>query len=308
MSALFPNVPDVPGVPVVNRAPATLQTAIGGATRARLFAQEGLDRLAQSDMAAASAAFGSSSGAAQGALVMIEPIFSDSSIPYGTLYGAAGSATGAVNAIASGNIIGAITAGQDAVNYATDAIASLQAVLNPPGQPVLADSGPEVQADVVRQWGLYRQDGTVATTVDNVASLEVLLEAQISDYPVENGGFGSYNKVIRPFDIRLALSRGGSVEDRQEFAKAIQDAWQSTELFNVVTPEVVYLDVNVVGVRRLVESDRGVGLMMLDVALRKVRQTARLAFANTEDPASANAVNNGSVQTQSDFRYEGIVD
>ena len=67
------------------------------------------------------------------------------------------------------------------------------------------------------------------------------------------------------------------------------------------------LDVNVVGVRRLVESDRGVGLMMLDVSLRKVRQTGRLAFTSTAQPASAGVSNNGAVQTQKDFQYTGVV-
>ncbi len=308
MSALYPNVPDVPGVPVVNRAPAVILSAVNGATQSRLASQNGLDLLGTLNTVGAAAAFTSGSSLAQGALSLVDPIFSSGSIPSGSLFGAAGMATGAVNAIARGDISGAIVAGQQAVNYATDAIDSMRDILDPPGELVMPTGGAAMAAAMAQQWGLYTQDGTISVEVDNIVSLEVILEAAISDYPVENGGFASYNKVIRPFDIRLAMTRGGSVEDRQAFAKAIQDAWQSTELFNVVTPEVVYLDVNVVGVRRLVESDRGVGLMMLDVALRKVRQTARLAFVSTKDPAGAGSLNNGAVQTQQDFRYEGLVD
>lgn len=307
MSALFPNVPDVPGVPVVNRAPAAIQSAIVGATQSRLDAQTGLDLLGALDPSGALASFTSSGLSASTALVTIAPIFSEAANSYSSLSDAVGQATGAVEALGRGDFDAAIRSGLQIIGSTTDAIGSLREVLNPTGFDPLAQSGPQAQAEIAQQWGLYTQDGQPAAVVDNVSSLEALLEAQISDYPVENGGFASYNKVIRPFDIRLSMSRGGPVEDRQAFVKAIQDAWQSTDLFNVVTPEVVYLDVNVVGVRRLVESDRGVGLTMLDVALRKVRQTAKLSFADTKEPASAGTSNNGAVQTQKDFQYSGAV-
>lgn len=308
MSALYPNVPDVPGVPVVNRATIAISTAIDGAAQSRSASQTALDLIEAADLPAATLSFIAGGNFAQAALSLVDPVFANGSLPTGALSGAVGMASGAVSALERGDIAGAVSAGIDAVSYATEAILSMRDILSPPGVPLLADSGPEVQADIAQQWGLYDQSGLPAILADNVQSLEVALEAQISDFPVENGGFASYNKVIRPFDVRVAMTKGGSVEDRQAFVQQVQDAWQSLELFNVVTPEVVYLDVNVVGVRRLVESDRGVGLMMLDVSLRKVRQTGRLAFTSTAQPASAGVNNNGAVQTQTDFRYEGIVD
>lgn len=165
-------------------------------------------------------------------------------------------------------------------------------------EPALSSSGDEVNADTARQWGLFTQDGEFAAPADNVIMFENQLEARISDYPVEQGGFGSYNKVIMPYDIRMVMSRGGSAEDRQEFIKAVNDAWQSTELFNVITPECVYLDVNVVMVRRTAAADRGATLLALEIGLRKVRQTAKLTFTNTKDAASSGQVKNGSVQAQ----------
>lgn len=162
----------------------------------------------------------------------------------------------------------------------------------------LTSSGEEVNADVVRQWGMFTQDGDFAIPCDNVVAFELALEARISDYPVEKGGFGSYNKVQMPYDVRLIMSRGGTVEDRQAFVKAVQDAWQSVDLFNVVTPESVYLDVNVVMARQVRAADRGVGLLVMEVGLRKVRQTAKLTFTNTKEPSGAGQVKDGSVQAQ----------
>ena len=165
-------------------------------------------------------------------------------------------------------------------------------------EPELTGSGEEANADATRQWGMFTQDGDFAIPCDNVVAFEVGLEARISDYPVEKGGFGSYNKVQMPYDVRLIMTRGGTVEDRQDFVKAVQDAWQATELFNVVTPEGVYLDVNVVTVRQVRAADRGAGLLTMEVGLRKVRQTAKLTFTNTKEPSGAGQVKDGSVQAQ----------
>lgn len=162
---------------------------------------------------------------------------------------------------------------------------------------LLPRSNAAVQAAMAAQWGLYTQDGDLAAPVDNVVGVEISLDSRISDYPVEKGGFASYNKVIVPNEVRLVLSRGGSVEDRQDFLWAVQDAYRSINLYNVIIPEYVYLDMNVTGVRTIRNADRGMGLLVLEVMLRKVRQTAKLAFTNTKDAASAGQTKDGPVQT-----------
>lgn len=173
----------------------------------------------------------------------------------------------------------------------------LNAFDNTPQTP-LTGSNAAINAAMAAQWGLYTQSGDLAAPVDNVIAVDTSLEAAISDYPVEGGSFGTYNKVLKPIDVHLVMSRGGSVEDRQDFLFAIQDAWRGTELFNVWTPEYVYLDQNVVGVRRMMQAERGGGLVVLEITLRQVRQTAKLAFTNTKDAASSGQVNDGSVQPQ----------
>lgn len=165
-------------------------------------------------------------------------------------------------------------------------------------EQLLGGSGFDLLADAASQWGLFDDAGNEVAIADNVIAFEAALETRISDYPVEQGGFGSYNKVQVPFDVRLIMSRGGSVEDREDFYSAIETAWKSTDLYTVVTPEKVYLDVNIVTLRRMAAADRGATLLTLEIGLREVRETASLAFSQTKDPASADTTKNGSVQTQ----------
>lgn len=307
MSALFPNVPDAPGVPAVARAGGQLQVIANGAGTAVSAATDALEAIGNSQFVAANAELLVTIGGATNALNAANSIMSTTSEISGSLAGTVAGAQNAIDALASGDPIAAARAVERTIENAERAYNAVTALISPPAQEPLGGSGEEVNADTARQWGLFTQDGDFAAPADNVIALEVGLEARISDYPVapntagsptETVGFGSYNKVVVPYDVRLIMSRGGSVEDRQDFLKAVQDAWQSVELFNVVTPECVYLDVNVVGVRRLAAPDRGATLMSLEIALRKVRQTATLTFVQTKEPSGSGQVKDGSVQAR----------
>ncbi len=47
----------------------------------------------------------------------------------------------------------------------------------------------------------------------SVTTISVKQDYLVSDYPVEQGSFASYDKVIVPFDIRLRFIAGGSSSD-----------------------------------------------------------------------------------------------
>lgn len=305
MTAQYPNVPDVAGVPAVARAGAQMQSISNGAASAANSAQDALSFINSSNYVAATASLTNTVSSATGVLAGAEQIFATTSDTVGGLQGAVANGSNAITALGAGDITGAVASAEQAYDQALRAYSAVNSILNPVLEAPLTSSGEEVNADTARQWGLFTQDNDLAVPADNVVAFENNLEARISDYPVapndsgsptETVGFASYNKVIVPYDVRLILTRGGSVEDRQEFLKAVQDAWQSVELFNVVTPECVYLDVNVVGVRRMAAADRGMGLMALEIALRKVRQTATLSFTKTKEPTGSGQVKDGSVQ------------
>src|SRR5574337_124086 len=49
------------------------------------------------------------------------------------------------------------------------------------------------------KWGIFRADNlTPVVIADSVVSVDYRNESRISDFPVELGSFGSYNKVATP--------------------------------------------------------------------------------------------------------------
>ena len=102
-------------------------------------------------------------------------------------------------------------------------------------------------------WGIFDSSGDSLFQALNIslissstrlstASLEYHKEARVSDFPVEEGSFASYNKVEMPSAPIVVLCLSGSASDRQSFLNKIEAAVQSTGLYSVVTPEVTYIN------------------------------------------------------------------
>jgi hypothetical protein len=134
--------------------------------------------------------------------------------------------------------------------------------------------------------------GRPVLTPDSVLSLEWHGEERISDYPVQNGQFVSYNKVKVPFDLRMVMTCQGLnvVQDalkpvtqlldqalsnvglafgqpmtRDAFLRQLDSMLDSTDLYDVITPDKVYENVNLVGYNHTKKSDEGGTLIIAEL-------------------------------------------
>ena len=114
------------------------------------------------------------------------------------------------------------------------------------------------------QWGLFL-GGAPVVTAESVVGVEYRKESMIADYPVEEGAFASYNKVKSPFDFRLRFSAGASAAARAALIASIDAIADDLNLYDAVTPEAVYTNVNVAHHDYHRTARNGVGLMVIDV-------------------------------------------
>lgn len=119
------------------------------------------------------------------------------------------------------------------------------------------------------QWGVFL-NGEQVVVSDNVISFEFMQEFKISNYPVEQGSFASYNKVQQPFEIKFRFSTGGSSSDHQQTLASIASVIADTNLYTVATPDATYSNLNFVRQDYRQSSDR-IGLLVIDVACEEVR-------------------------------------
>lgn len=146
-------------------------------------------------------------------------------------------------------------------------------------------------------WGVF-SDGFNVIDADSVIDFELKQDNQISNYPVEKGAFVSYDKIQLPTEIRIRFAQGGTLTDRQDFLESIDAVMNTTDLYDVVTPEATYLGYNFIHRDFRRTSRAGLGLIVVDLWLEEVRETSTATFTNTQTPAIAGQQGNGTAQPQ----------
>lgn len=148
------------------------------------------------------------------------------------------------------------------------------------------------------QWGIFDRDGNPVVQPDTILGMEYREEYQVADYPLERGGFSSYNKVAVPFDVRIRMAVSGSQGERADLLTTMQQIAGSLDLFTVATPDISYQSatVNHYDYRRETRNG-GVSMVVVDVWLQEIRETGTTQFASTKQASSQLPQQGGNKQS-----------
>lgn len=185
-------------------------------------------------------------------------------------------------------------------------VAGVPSVLRAPGNVTISTDPSLIVADAIGilqnvltpVWGVFDDTGLPVAVADTTLMLEYMADSRVANYPQEQGAFGSYNKVQMPYRATVTLVCGRTVADREAFLAAIDTAKQSTDLYTIVSPEGTYANANVMAYDYRRTTRNGATLLIVNLHIEEIRQTGTAAFANTQNPASADAVSQGQVQSQ----------
>jgi hypothetical protein len=150
----------------------------------------------------------------------------------------------------------------------------------------------------IQIWGIFFEGIPLpALFFDNMLSFSYKQDFPISTYPVEQGGFQTYDKVRLPGEVRCRFSTGGSVAERQLFIFSIDAAMTTTQLYDIVTPEKVFLGYNFTH-RDYDRTAESAGLVIVDIWLTEVVTTSSSLFQSTQVPGIAGQSGQGIVSPQ----------
>lgn len=155
-------------------------------------------------------------------------------------------------------------------------------------------------------WGIFNADNQKVVGADSVLSLDNRNEWKIPDFPIQDGSFASYNKVIIPFEVSVRLVKTGTLSQREQFLQQIKQIAGDTNLYTIVSPEVSYLNCNIMRYEVTRRDNRDAyALWEVDVFFREIKQvqsnyttaqTLNASVANAQQPAALPAVNQGLTQ------------
>jgi hypothetical protein len=136
------------------------------------------------------------------------------------------------------------------------------------------------------QWGIFLGGAPVVVS-DNVVSMDARQEWVEADFPLEGGSFESYDKVLRPFDVRFRFSTGGSVAARNAMIQSIKSIAADFNLYLFLAPDDTWENVNVQHFDYHRAAAQGNGLFSVDVWGWQIQLNASSGLSNTSSPASS---------------------
>lgn len=146
-------------------------------------------------------------------------------------------------------------------------------------------------------WGVFNSAGEAVFDIDSTIDLNYDNQSKVSNFPTEKGAFVSYNKVANPYRARVRLAVGGSSARIDAFIVKLDEVQADLNLYNVVTPERTYIDMNLEKVSYSRAKDHGSNMIVADLDFIQIRQV-KPQYANVKRKGSAKKVDTGQAQPQ----------
>lgn len=148
------------------------------------------------------------------------------------------------------------------------------------GDDFLSES--DLQTD---RWGLFDADGQVVLRPTSFLGLEYRNSQRVSNYPLEQGAFESYNKVADPFDLVVGLAHGGNLGERADFLATVLELSKTLDTYTLVTPEETFESVNIQRYDYARKLHNGAGLIVVNLYLTEIRINTESEFTNQDENA-----------------------
>jgi hypothetical protein len=137
----------------------------------------------------------------------------------------------------------------------------------------------------------------------NYTSIEgddISAETDVPTEPIENGKLAAYNKIIKPFQVKVTLLFDGAYSNQEQALAQIEAARQGTALFIVVTPSQVFKNCSLVNYDYTRSQSGGAHLLAVDCSFSEILSVNQNKGRYVpKNPTSANKVAEGKKQSAS---------
>ena len=130
-------------------------------------------------------------------------------------------------------------------------------------------------------WGVLDSNGNPVMSADTVLNVDYRNDQRVSNFPVQEGSFASYDKINNPYSCRVSMAKGGKESERAKFIDDVDFVAKSLDLFTIVTPEKVYRNANVEGYDYSRTVDDGAYMYTVELRFTEIRQVTA-TYTTTE--------------------------
>ena len=150
-----------------------------------------------------------------------------------------------------------------------------------------------------KKWGIFDQYGSPIFLTDSFIAMTYNAGASVSNFPVENGEFRSYNKTRNPSIASVTLAKSvGGVMKRGVFLAQLEARLKSTLSFYVVTPEYVYMNYQIIGINHSRSASEGATLIKVNLDLQEiVKAKIDYDLEEVENPSDSTTKDTGAKES-----------
>lgn len=148
-------------------------------------------------------------------------------------------------------------------------------------------------------WGVFDSTNNLAVNADSVQDMGWRKENRIPNFPIQQGQFGTYNRVGLPSEISVMLSKGSAngngLAARTKFLQEVDAlvAQTNINLYTIRTPEKSYVNVSVTRAelsRRGVANANYIDVELYFIEIAQVTAQYSTAVAPTPNAAAPSAI------------------
>jgi len=150
------------------------------------------------------------------------------------------------------------------------------------------------------EWTLIDKQGEEALTFAAFLDLDSSKNGQVSEYPIEEGSFASYNKTQSPCEMRVTLGMEGDPADLDHALHRLDEYQRKASLLIVSTPASLHENMTLVSYSYKRTKENNAGMLVVELSLKEIRevQTQVMTTVITEpkNPTSASSKKTGQTQ------------
>lgn len=171
---------------------------------------------------------------------------------------------------------------------------------------ITSDNVSNINTGSVPQWGIFL-DNVSVVKADTVTSFEYKQDWSLLDYPVEQGGFETYNKVKLPFEVMIELTKGGTEAELATFLSSISAIAGDFNIYSVVAGgAATYPSVNISHYDYRRTALNGVSMIKVSVKCTQIIVNSKPVYTQTttissQTPSNTYVVNSPSVTNSAVF-------
>ena len=135
-------------------------------------------------------------------------------------------------------------------------------------------------------WGVFDASGNLAIQPDTFYGVEPATPYMISDYPIEQGTFGTYNKVKVPERVAVRMVTGGTEANRTAFIAVLDRMVADTNVYTIVNPDKTWKNMNLMSYDFRRDARNGANMLMVNCLFQEIRSIQSVSYSSLTPSAS----------------------